>query len=300
MSSYQNTMNTASKANPQVKKRSQLRAVLFRFKKNKAAMFGAILLVLILLLCFGAPLLVSYQDAVTQKMSERLLSPSKEHIFGTDRYGRDLFARVLYGGRISISVAFATIVLSLSVGIILGAVAGYYGGMVDNIIMRVCDVFLAIPQMLMAISIVAAMGPGLFNLLLAMSISLVPRFARIVKSSILGIKDSEFVDAAITYGSSNVYIIRKHIIPNAIGPIIVQATLNIAETIISISGLSFLGLGVKAPMPEWGALLSEGREFMRGNAYLVLIPGIAIVLTVMAFNLMGDGLRDALDPKMKN
>ncbi len=284
-----------------VKKRSQFKSIWFRYKKNKLAMLGLILLIFMVVISICAPMLADYQkDAISQNIKGRLQPPSKDHLFGTDLYGRDLFARIIYGARVSLSVSIITIAISLTIGIIIGAVAGYYGGRIDDILMRIMDIFLAIPQMLMAISIVAALGPGTGNLIAAMTISSVPRFARIVRSSILTIKDQEFIEAAKACGTRDSRIIAKHIVPNAIGPIIVQATLNIAETIITISGLSFLGLGIKAPTPEWGSMLNEGKEQMRYYPYLVIIPGMAIVFAVMALNLMGDGLRDALDPRLKN
>ena len=286
---------------PTIKKRSQLKSIFFRFKKNKLAMFGLIVLIILTLVAIFADFIADYDnEAISQNMQIRLQTPSKEHIFGTDHYGRDIFARIVFGTRISLFVGIISIVASLAVGAIIGAIAGYYGGKIDNVIMRIMDVLLAIPQTLMAISIVAALGPGIFNLLLAMSISSVPRFARIVRSSILSISDQEFIEAARACGTSDVRIIGKHIIPNAIGPIIVQATLNMASTIIGISGLSFIGLGVEPPIPEWGSMLSEGKTQMRYYPHLVIIPGIAIVFAVMALNLIGDGLRDSLDPRLKN
>ena len=284
-----------------VKKRSQLKSIWFRFKKNKLAMVGLTMLVVMIFIAVFADLFASYEgDAITQNMKERLQPFSRDHIFGTDQYGRDMFARIIFGARISLFVGIVTIVISLSIGAIIGATAGYFGGKIDNTIMRIMDVFLAIPQMLMAISIVASLGPGMVNLMIALIISLLPRFSRIVRSSILSIKDQEFIEACRACGSSSWRIISKHILPNAIGPIIVQATLDMAATIIAISGLSFIGLGISPPTPEWGAMLSEGREQMRHYPHLVVIPGIAIMLAVMALNLMGDGLRDALDPRMKN
>lgn len=283
------------------KKRSQISSVWNRYKKNNLAMVGLILLIILIAIAIFAPVFADYEeDAIRQNMDERFQFPNKNHIFGTDQYGRDVFARVIFGSRVSLSIGLATVLISLTIGVVIGSVAGYYGGKVDNIIMRIMDVFLAIPEMLMAISIVAALGPGIGNLLIAMVISNVPRFSRIVRSSILSIKDQEFVEAAKACGTSDSRIILKHIIPNAIGPIIVQATLSIAGIIINISGLSFLGLGVKPPSPEWGTMLAEGKTQMMYYPYLVLIPGFAIVITVTALNLMGDGLRDALDPKLKN
>lgn len=295
-----NEMTKTKKSND-IKKRSQLKSIWFRFKKNKLAILGMALLVFLIAVAIVAPLLADYEaDAIKQNMKERLQPPSKEHIFGTDRYGRDVFARVVFGARVSLSIGLASILISLIIGTLIGAVSGYYGGRVDNILMRLMDIFLAIPQMLLAISIVGALGPGILNLLIAMIIPNIPKFARIVRASILSIKGQEFIEAARACGTRDRRIIGKHIIPNAVGPIIVQATLSIAHTIIATSSLSFLGLGVKAPMPEWGAMLSEGKEYMRHYPYLIMIPGIAIVLTVMALNLMGDGLRDALDPRLKN
>ncbi|NLW23394.1 MAG: ABC transporter permease, partial [Tissierellia bacterium] len=237
---------------------------------------------------------------IKQNMKNRFQFPNKDHIFGTDQYGRDVFARIIFGSRISLSMGLITVIFSLAIGTVIGSAAGYYGGKIDNAIMRIMDVFLAIPEMLMAISIVAALGSGMANLLIAMVISNVPKFSRIVRSSILSIVNQEFVDAAKACGATDRRIILRHIIPNAIGPIIVQATLSIAQIIINISSLSFLGLGVKPPAPEWGTMLAEGKTQMMYYPYLVIIPGLAIVITVTALNLVGDGLRDALDPKLKN
>lgn len=297
----QNPVKKKAEDKTSVKKRSQVKSIFFRFKKNKLAMFGLVLLIFMVLIAIFAGLFADYElDAITQNMKERLQTPSKDHIFGTDQYGRDIFARIIFGARISLSISLVTIVVSLVIGASIGATAGYYGGRIDNIIMRIMDVFLAIPQTLMAISIVAALGPGMINLLIAMSISSVPRFARIVRSSILSIKEMEFIEAARACGTRDFRIILKHIIPNAIGPIIVQATLNMAGTIIAISGLSFIGLGIQPPLPEWGSMLSEGKSQMRYYPHLVIIPGIAIVCAVMALNLIGDGLRDSMDPRLKN
>lgn len=283
------------------KKNSQLAAIMKRYMKNKLAVFGLVLFLILVVLAVGADLFADYEaDAITQNMSERLQPPSAEHWFGTDRYGRDVFARILFGGRISLWVGTATILISLAGGSLIGAAAGYYGGKIDNVLMRIMDVFLAIPSILLAISIVAALGNGMMNLMIALSVSSVPRFARIVRSSILTVKGQEFVEAARAYGCRNGKIILYHILPNAIGPIIVQATLSMASTILMISSLSFVGLGLPSAIPEWGSMLSEAKEYMRYEPYLIAFPGIAIVLAVMAFNLIGDGLRDALDPKLRN
>lgn len=284
-----------------VKKNSQFKMIARRYFKNRLAVFGLCLFILLALSAILAGVFLDYDaTAITHHMADRLQSPSSEHWFGTDRYGRDVFARILFGGRISLFVGAATIIISLSIGSIIGAAAGYYGGKVDNILMRIMDVFLAIPSILMAISIVAALGNGMGNLMIALSVSSVPRFARIVRSSILTVKGQDFVEAAKAYGCLNRKIIFRHIIPNAIGPIIVQASLSMASTILMISSLSFVGLGLPSSVPEWGAMLADAKEFMRYNPYLIIFPGIAIILAVMAFNLIGDGLRDALDPKLRN
>ena len=264
-------------------------------------MFGLILMTFMVLVAIFADFIADYETmAIAQNMSIRFQEPGGEHIFGTDNYGRDVFARVIFGARISLFVGLATIAVSLTIGLVIGACAAYFGGAVDNILMRVMDVFLAIPQTLMALSIVAALGGGIGNLLIALSISSVPRFSRVVRSAILPVKGQEFVEAARACGTGNVRIIYKHIIPNAIGPIIVQATLNMANTILTIASLSFIGLGVKAPTPEWGFMLAEAREHMRYYPYLLIFPGMAIVISVLGLNLIGDGLRDALDPRLKN
>ena len=284
-----------------IKKRSQFVSVWHRYKKNKLAMFGLILLAIMLLIAIFADLLVDYQsDVVEQHMSERLQGISSEHWLGTDQYGRDIFSRIIYGTRISLFIGLASVCISVTAGTIIGAIAGYYGGKVDNILMRIMDMFLAIPQMLMAIAIVAALGSGITNLLIALSISATPGFSRIVRSSIMSIKEQDFVEAAVAYGATDRHIILKHIIPNAIGPIIVQATLDIATAILTIASLSFIGLGIQSPTPEWGTILSEGKAQMRDFPHLIVSPGIAIILAVMALNLIGDGLRDELDPRMKN
>lgn len=283
------------------KKRSQMKFIWHRFKKNKLAMIGLFMLIILTFLAVFAPLLRDYEkDVISQNVKIRFQSPNKEHILGTDQYGRDIFARIIYGGRISLSMGFAVVAIAMFFGSIIGASAGYYGGKVDNILMRIMDIFLAIPQILMAMAIVAALGTDIKNLLIAMTIANIPKFARIVRSAILQIRNQEFIEAARACGTSDVRIILKHIIPNAIGPIIVQATLNIAQTIIGIAGLSFIGLGIQPPKPEWGTMLAEAKSQMRNYPHLVIIPGLAIMMAVLAFNLIGDGLRDALDPKLKN
>ena len=283
-----------------VKKRSQLKALWFQYKKNKLAMFGLILMSLMILTAVCAGFFVDYDTQVIgQSIRSRLQWPSAAHWFGTDQYGRDLFARVIWGSRISLFVGFFTVGIAMTVGSLIGAFAGYYGGRVDNILMRIMDVFLAMPGTIMAVAIVGALGPGIINVLMAMSICRIPQFARIVRSAIISIRGQEFVEAARCCGSRDLRIIFRHILPNAVGPIVVQATIGMATTILGVAGLSFIGLGIEAPLPEWGSMLSEAKSQMMYQPYLMFFPGIAIVLAVLALNLIGDGLRDALDPRMK-
>ena len=281
-------------------KSSQFRETFLRLCQNKAVVAGMIFLVFLILMAVFADVLFDYQTTcVDLDIANRLQWPSLEHWFGTDEFGRDLLARVVHGSRVSLSIGFIAVAFGLIVGGILGAVAGFFGGTIDNIIMRICDVFLAVPMMLMAIVIVAALGASITNLVISLAISSVPTFARIVRSAVLSVRDMEYVEAARAVGVKTGRTIFRYILPNCMGPIIVQTTLRIAATISNTAALSFLGLGVKAPQPEWGALLSSGREFIRDSSYLACIPGICIMLTILALNLLGDGLRDALDPRLK-
>lgn len=280
---------------------TQLSDIWHRLKQNKQAMTGLIILATIVIVALTSSFMFDYEtQVINQNIPNRLQPPSLEHPFGTDSFGRDTFARVLYGGRISLFIGFTVTMISLVIGGMLGAISGYYGGRIDNIIMRSLDVLLAVPPVLLAIAIVSALGVGMKNLILAMVISGIPKFSRTVRSQVLSLKDSEFVEAAKIAGSSNFRIILVHIIPNTLAPIIVKATMGIGQTIIMAAGLSFLGLGIMPPRPEWGAILSEGKRYIVYSPYLVLFPGLAIMLSVLSLNFIGDGLRDALDPKLKN
>ena len=294
-------MKTEQKTAHVYKKRSQLSAIWHRLKKNKLAMLGLIILCIMIGLAVFADFIADYDTVVVgQDMSQRLLTPSLQHLCGTDQFGRDVFARIIHGGRLSLSLSIISMSIAVAIGAFIGAVAGYYGGRVDDILMRLMDILLAIPPMLMSISIVAALGQSMINLLIALAIAYIPVFARVIRSTILSIKGQEFVEAARACGTSNARIILRHIIPNAIGPIIVEATLTMGAAILVISSLSFMGLGIEPPAPEWGTMLYEGREVIRSSPYLIIFPGIAIALSVMSLNLLGDGLRDALDPRLKN
>ena len=285
---------------PAKKKRSMAADVWMRLCRNKMAMIGLVILLLLVFCALFANQLADYETLVIkQDMSIRLQGPSAQHWLGTDEYGRDILARLIHGSRISLVVGLVSVTISLVIGGLCGALAGYYGGIIDNIIMRVMDVLLAVPSILLAITIVAAFGTSLFNVMVAIGMSSVPGYARIVRAAVLSIKDQEFVESSRSIGTGTLRIILREIIPNCMAPIIVQATLGVASAILSTASLSFIGLGVQQPVPEWGAMLSGGRTYMRDAIHLTVVPGLASVITVLALNLVGDGLRDALDPRLK-
>ena len=281
-----------------LKKNSMLRLTLIRLRRNKLAMVGlAVLLVLIFVAVF-ADYVAPYRYS-RQNLRATLQPPNAKYLLGTDEFGRDVLSRLIYGARVSLQVGLVAVSIALVVGGTLGAVAGYYGGKIDNFLMRLMDIQLAIPSTLLAIAIAAALGPGLFNLMVAVGISSVPRFARLLRASVLSVKEMEFIEAARAMGASDFRIILLHILPNCCAPLIVQATLSVAGAILSSASLSFIGLGIQPPYPEWGGMLSSARGYLRGSAYLSMFPGLAIVITIIALNFLGDGLRDALDPKQK-
>ena len=283
------------------KKQSQWKEVWGRLRRNKSAMAGLAVIILICLMAIFADVLADYEtQAITQNIAEKLQTPSAAHWFGTDEFGRDIFARCVHGSRVSLIMGLLSTVLSFSLGLLLGATAGYYGGMVDSVIMRIMDMLMCIPSILLALVIVAALGTSIPNLLLAITIGNAPSFARMIRASIITVANQEYIDAARICGTKNRRIILRHIIPNTMGPIIVQATMSVAGCITATAGLSFIGMGIQAPRPEWGAMLSSGREFMRYYPHIVIIPGLFIVVTALAINLFGDGLRDAMDPRLKD
>ena len=284
------------------KKRQKQQTIEFirRFCKNKSAVFGFIIILTLILMALFANIIASEELLTAQDASQRLRPPSAGHIFGLDAYGRDVFARIVYGSRISLAIGIGAAGVSLLAGGLLGAAAAYYGGLLDDIIMRFMDMIMAIPATLLALSIVAALGASMTNLMIAISIAFIPRFVRLVRSSVLPTVEMDYVEAARACGTKDFRIIIKDILPNAIGPIIVETTQSISGMILEASALSYIGMGVQPPTPEWGAMLSEAREFMRQQPYLIIIPGVFIILAALSFNLLGDGLRDSLDPKLKN
>ena len=289
------------------KQRSLWQEAWRRFRKNRMAMAGLVFLSILVVIAVVTLVidLVTQNEiynnyVINQDLVSRLQGPSLQHPLGQDEFGRDMLLRMLWGTRYSLFMGSLAIIFSLCVGGVLGALSGFYGKLTDSIIMRIMDVLLAIPSMLLATAIVAALGTSLVNVLIAIGISYIPTFARTVRASVLTVKDQDYIEAARSIGCNDGEIIFKYIIPNAMAPIIVQATLGLAGAILSIAGLSFLGLGIQPPTPEWGAMLSNARVYMRDAWHVTVIPGLGIMLTILSLNLMGDGLRDALDPKLKN
>jgi peptide/nickel transport system permease protein len=280
------------------KKRNPYIDIWVRLRKNKMAVGSAVFLFILILVAIFAPLIAPY-GANQQNINIMLQKPSAAHWFGTDAFGRDVLSRVIYGSRISLEVGFVAVVFSVTIGGIVGAISGFYGGKLDNIIMRFMDILLAIPGILLAIAIVNVLGPGLINVMIAVGIASIPTYARIVRASVLSIRDQEYVESARAIGERDGAIIFKYILPNCMAPIIVQSTLGVAWAILSAAGLSFLGLGLQPPTPEWGAMLSEGEQYIFNAYWVTTFPGLAIVLVVLALNIFGDGLRDALDPRLK-
>ena len=288
------------------KQRSLWQEAWRRFRKNRMAMAGLVflsILVIIAVVTLVIDLVTNnsiYNNyVINQDLVNRLQGPSAAHPFGQDEFGRDMLLRMLWGTRYSLFMGSLAIIFSLCIGGVLGAISGFYGKLTDSIIMRIMDVLLAIPSMLLATAIVAALGTSLVNVLIAIGISYIPTFARTVRASVLTVKDQDYIEAARSIGCNDGEIIFKYIIPNAMAPIIVQATLGLAGAILSIAGLSFLGLGIPAPTPEWGAMLSAARSYIRDYSYMCMFPGCAIMITILALNLLGDGLRDALDPRLR-
>lgn len=271
-----------------------------RFRKNKSAVVGLIILVFLVSMALFADLIVPYAKCVEQVGADRLQGPSAAHFFGTDEFGRDLFARVVHGSRYSLFIGVATSLMALVAGAILGASAGYFGGVVDNVICRIIDVFMCVPPILLSLAVVAALGTSVRNLIIAITISCIPGNVRLIRSVVLTVAEQDYVDVARSYGASNARIIFRYVLPNAMGPIIVNTTMAISDMILSAAGLSFIGMGIQPPSPEWGALLSAAQTYIFTSPYLLVFPGLFIILSSLSFNLVGDGLTDALDPKLKD
>ncbi|MCS0673383.1 MULTISPECIES: nickel transporter permease [Bacillaceae] len=299
MSTIANPQETAKAPVPVSKRKAKGADLAKALIKNKMSLVGGSIVFIYIILAVLAPLISPY-DPYEIDLVNKLQPPSADHIMGTDDKGRDIFSRILYGSQLSLAVGFVSVFIGALFGIVLGIISGYYGGWVDTIIMRFIDVLLAFPGLLLALAIVSALGPSLINVMIAVGVFSIPTFARIVRGSTLSVKKMEYIDAIRVLGASDLKIIFVHILPNIMSPIIVQGTLRLATSILSVAGLSFLGMGAQPPTPEWGAMLSDGRDFLFTAPHIALFPGIAIALIVLGFNLFGDGLRDALDPRMKN
>lgn len=287
-------------AREHIKVRSPTQEALRQLRRDKMAILGALFLLTVILISLLAPFL-SPQDPLETDLSQRLLPPgSPQHPLGTDDLGRDMLSRLIWGGRISLLVGFAAVLWAMLFGVAVGLVAGFYGGWLDSLAMRAIDILMAFPAILLAIAIVASLGPGLFNTMIAVAIVGIPYYARIARGSILSLREQEFVQAARVVGASNWRIVARHILPNSLAPLIVAATLDVGWMIMAAAGMSFLGLGAQPPMAEWGVMLSEGRKFIRHAPHASILPGLAIFLVVLALNLLGDGLRDALDPRLRD
>jgi peptide/nickel transport system permease protein len=281
------------------KNSGQSREIWRRLKRNRAAIAGGVIVLFFVATAALAPWISPYHPNEGD-LTQRLKTPTREHIFGTDPLGRDILSRVIYGARISLQIQIVSVTIALIIGTVLGMVGGYYGGFFDNLIMRLMDILLAFPGIFLAIAIIAVLGPGLTNLMLAAGIYSIPQFARIVRSSVLSLKEKEFVEAAKAVGEKDFSILFRYLLPNSMAPIIVQTTLRMATVLLTASGLSFLGLGVQPPTPEWGAMLSTARAYLVTAPHVATVPGLAIMLVVMGFNLFGDGLRDSLDPRLRD
>ena len=282
------------------RRKSKLADIWRLYKKRKTSVIGLIIFALILFMVICAPIFVSEDSAYNMDWSAVLVKPCAAHPFGTDNLGRDLFARVLYGGRNSLSIGLISMVCALTLGVIIGSLCGYFGGVFDQIVMRVLDVLKSIPTTVLALAIVAALGASKTNLILAIMIAQTPAQTRLVRSAVIGIAGREYFEAARACGTSTARIIFKHIVPNCVGTVIIQASMAVAQMILQAASLSFIGMGIQPPAPEWGAMLSGARDYMTSAPWLMIFPGLFIMLSAYSFNLIGDGLRDALDPKLRS
>jgi ABC-type dipeptide/oligopeptide/nickel transport system permease subunit len=277
--------------------RGHTRLMWARFRRNRGAVGGLVILSLFLAVALLAPIATSYAPEENH-LDQKLLEPTTAHLLGTDHLGRDILARLAFGARFSMLIGFAAVGVGLAIGVPLGAVSGYYGGWIDLVIQRVIEVLLSFPGFLLALSLVAVLGVGIENVIIAVGLGVVPAFVRLVRASTLSIRSRDYVESARAVGAGSPSIIWHHVLPNALPPVVVQATLGLGSTLLTAAGLGFLGLGVQQPTPEWGSMLGEGRSYIFSNPNLATFPGIAIFLTVLGFNLAGDGLRDALDPSL--
>ncbi len=289
---------TAAGRTPKIKRRGEFVVVARRLSKNSSAIIGFVVAALLFLMAIFAPLIAPYPPA-KQDLAHTRQAPSIQHIMGTDELGRDVFSRIVWGSRFSLSIGVLAVLIGTAVGMLCGALAGYFGGVVDDIIMRLMDVLQSIPGILLVITISVVLGPGLFNTLLALSVGGIPMSCRLTRAAVLGVRHQEYLEAATSINASTPRIILRHVLPNSFAPVLVSSTMSIGNVIMMAAMLSFIGLGVQPPTPEWGSMISGGRSLIRTCPWMVTFPGIFIMLTVLALNMFGDGLRDALDPKLK-
>jgi len=291
--------NISNASAPRLKKNSELIRIFKMLGRNKIAVFCLCFFLFEILIAIIGPYVAPY-DYTAMDMTSMFQKPSMKHFFGTDDLGRDIFSRILIGARYSITMGLCAVALSTTLGLIIGSVAGFFGGQTDNVIMRLLDVIQALPGMLLMIVLSAVLGSGFFNTILALSVNGIPATARMLRAQMLRVREAEFIEAAHSINCSRTRIIVQHLLPNSISPIIVQTTMGIAGTITMAASLSFIGLGIQPPIPEWGAMLSASRQYIRQYPYMIIFPGLAIAITVLCLNILGDGLRDVLDPKLKN
>lgn len=285
--------------NKKRKKTSQFTEIMKRLAKNKGAMVGLVIIVLMGIIALLSPYITPYPYDKTD--FSNIFAPfSKEHIFGTDQLGRDILSRLMYGGRYSLQIGIYSVAMAVTAGTIIGSIAGYFGGVADDVIMRILDIINSIPGLVLSIAVAAILGPGFSNCIIALAFGTTPAYARMIRASILNIRKMEYLEAATSINCSNARIIFRHVLPNAISPLIVMATMSVAQSILTAASLSFIGLGIQPPEPEWGAMLSDARDFLRQYPRLVLVPGVTIMTAVLSLNMLGDGLRDAMDPKLKD
>lgn len=282
-----------------IKKTSQFKEVTRRLFKNKLAIAGLVFIVLLIFIMIFAGFLAPYGYA-EQDFTATYQGPSAEHLLGTDHLGRDILSRLIYGSRISMEIAVLSVALSATIGITIGAIAGFYGGKIDNLLMRFLDIYQSIPVLILSIAIATSLGPGVTNTILALAISVCPSYARLMRASIMTVRDKEYIEAARSINANDARIILRHALPNAFSPMIVNITMTIGSSMLTAATLSFVGLGAQPPSPEWGAMLTAAKSYIRDYPYMITSPGVCIMLSVLSFNVLGDGLRDALDPRLKN
>ena len=283
---------------PARRPQSQWSLVLRQLRRNRGALVGLAIITFMVVVAFAAPLIAPY-DPLEQVVADALKPPSPEHLFGTDDVGRDMLSRIIYGGQITLRVGLISVTIAGTVGTILGILAGFYGGWLDTLIMRLIDILLAFPGLLLALTIIAILGPGLFNVMIAVGIGGIPSYTRVARGTTLTVRERDYVMSGRVTGCSDVRIMFRYILPNVLPPLIVLATVGVAGAILTAAGLSFLGLGAQPPTPEWGSMLTNGRTYLRQAWWFTMFPGLAIMVTVLAINMFGDGLRDALDPKLR-